>query len=118
MNWKNVAHLIRVDRKSGRLIRGQRLTKYRESRLFTYLLYGGALAVGLTVGTVAGLIYNAVSISADSQLMTLFQQGVLNLFLSLPTLVLIFSLVFTMMQQIQRSEIFGSSPLLVAHNMG
>jgi len=105
VNWKNVAHLIRVDMKSGRLIRGQRLTKYRESRLFTYLLYGGALALGLAVGATAGFIYSGVSAVADSQLMTLFHQGLLNLFLSLPTLVLIYSLVFTMMQQIQRSGV-------------
>jgi len=104
MNWKNVAHLIRVDMKSGRLIRGRRLTKYRESKFFTYLLYGGALTIGLAVGALAGLFYNAVSV-VDPQLRVLFQQGLLNLFLSLPTLVLIYSLVFTMMQQIQRSGV-------------
>lgn len=106
MNWKNVAHLIRVDMKSGRLIRGRRLTKYRESRFFTYLLYGGALALGSAVGVLAGLFYSAVSVSTlDPQLKTLFHEGVLNLFLSLPTLVLIYSLVFTMMHQIQRSGV-------------
>jgi len=105
MNWKNVAHLIRVDMKSGRLIRGQRLTKYRESKLFTYLLYGGALALGLAAGVIAGLIYTTVSVVADQQLMALFHQGLLDLFLSLPTLVLIYSMVFTMMQQIQRSGV-------------
>jgi len=104
MNWKNVAHLIRVDMKSGRLIRGRRLTKYRESRLFTYLLYGGALTLGLAAGVLAGLFYNSVSV-VDPQLRLLFQQGLLNLFLSLPTLILIYSLVFTMMQQIQRSGV-------------
>jgi len=105
MNWKNVAHLIRVDMKSGRLIRGQRLTKFRESRLFTYVLYGGAFALGLAVGAIAGVIYSTVSVITDPQLMTLFHEGLLNLFLSLPTLVLIYSLVFTMMQQIQRSGV-------------
>jgi len=104
MNWKNVAHLIRVDMKSGRLIRGRRLTRYTESKLFKYLLYGGALTVGLVVGVLAGLFYGAISV-VDPQLQTLFQQGLLNLFLSLPTMVLIYSLVFTMMQQIQRSGV-------------
>jgi hypothetical protein len=102
MNWKNVIHLIRVDRKSGRLIRGQRLTRYRESKIFTYLIYGGALAIGLLAGTGGGFIYKAVS-AIDPQNKVLFDQAVPNLFLSLPTLVLIYSLVFTMMQQIQRS---------------
>jgi len=105
MNRKNVVHLIRVDMKSGRLIRGRRLTRFRESRFLPYLLYGGALALGLAVGAIAGFIYNGVSAVADSQLMALFHQGLLDLFLSLPTLVLIYSIVFTMMQQIQRSGV-------------
>jgi hypothetical protein len=100
MNWKNVAHLIRVDMKSGRLLRGRRLTKYMERRLWTYILYGGALMFGLAVGILAGLVYKAVS-AADPQA----DLGILNLFLSLPTLVMIYSLVFTMMQQIQRSGV-------------
>jgi hypothetical protein len=103
MNWKNVAHLIRVDMKSGRLIRGRRLTKYRESRFFTYLLYGGALALGLAVGAIAVLIYTGVSVVLDQRSMELFNQAVLNFFIALPTLVLIYNLVFTMLQQIQRS---------------
>jgi len=105
MNWKNVSHLIRVDMKSGRLIRGRRLTRYRESRLFPYLLYGGSLVIGLAVGVLVGFIYRGVAAVADPQLMALFHQGLLSLFLSLPTLVLIYSLVFTMMQQIQRSGV-------------
>jgi hypothetical protein len=104
MNWKNVAHLIRVDMKSGRLLRGRRLTKFRESKLLKYLLYGGALVLGLAVGVLAGFVSNAVS-AADPQFGALFNQGLLDLFLSLPTLVMIYSLVFTMMQQIQRSGV-------------
>jgi hypothetical protein len=104
MNWKHVAYLIRVDRKSGRLIRGQRLIRYRESKFLTYLLYGGALALGLAIGALVGVFYNSAS-AADPTLSDLFQKGTLSLFLSLPTLVLIYSLVFTMMQQIQRSGV-------------
>jgi ABC-type microcin C transport system permease subunit YejE len=105
MNWKNVAHLIRVDMKSGRLIRGRKLRRYRESKLFSYLLYGGSMVIGLAVGVIAGFIYRGVAAVADPQLMTLFHQGLLSLFLALPTLVLIYSLVFTMMQQIQRGGV-------------
>jgi hypothetical protein len=108
MNWKNVAHLIRVDMKSGRLIRGQRLTRYREKRLFTYLLYGGSLALGVIVGVLAGSIYNAVAGVASAGDLVLFHEALLGFFLSLPTLVLILSLVFTMMQQIQRSGVRAS----------
>jgi hypothetical protein len=102
MNWKNVAHLIRVDMKSGRLLRGRRLTKYRENRLFTYLTYGGALTIGLTIGGLVGVYYTSAS-AADPNLVSLVTSAMQNLLLSLPTIVLIYSVVFTMLQQIQRS---------------
>jgi hypothetical protein len=108
MNWKNVAYLIRIDMKSGRLLRGQRLTRYRESRFFTYLVYGGALALGLAIGALVGVFYGSVT-AADPNFAVLINQGMLSLFLSLPTLVLIYSLVLTMMQQIQRSGVKFSS---------
>jgi len=103
MNWKNVVRLIHVDTKSGRLARSGRLG-FLENRLLTYLLYGGALALGTAVGVLVGYFYNVFTPS-DPQLRTLFIEGLLNLFLSLPTLVLIYSLVFTMMQQIRRSGV-------------
>jgi hypothetical protein len=108
MNWKNVLSLMQVDRKSGRLIRGRKLTKYRENKFFAYWAYWVALAVGLAVGILACVVYNYAS-AADHALLELFQAGTLSLFLSLPTLVLIYSLVFTMMQQIQRSGVKSSS---------
>ena len=108
MNWKNVLSLMQVDRKSGRLIRGRKLTKYRENKFLAYWAYWVALAIGLAVGVLVSWAY--VSISAgDPNLQTQFQVGTLSLFLSLPTLVLIYSLVFTMMQQIQRSGVKSTS---------
>ena len=108
MNWKNVLSLMRVDRKSGRLIRGQKVTRYRENRFLAYWPYWVGLALGIVVGLLAGIIYNFAS-AADPELSTLFQQGALSIFLSLPTLVLVYSLVFTTMQQIQRSGVKTSS---------
>jgi len=99
MNWKNVVQLISVDVKSGRLIRGQSFRRYRESKLFQYVLYGGACVLGLAIGLVVGNFYNGVT---DPEMRALFHQGALNFFLSLPTLILIYSLVFTMMGQMQR----------------
>ncbi len=104
MNWKTVARLVGVDMKSGRLLRGKRLTRYRESRLITYIVYGGALFLGLAAGLIAGYVYNT-GVAADPQLNALFHQGFLDVLLSLPTLVMVYSLVFTMMQQIQRSGV-------------
>lgn len=104
MNWKNVVHLIRVDMKSGRLHRRRKLTKYRERKFFVYLIYVAALILGLAIGILAGVFYSSAS-SIDSGLPSLIDQAMLSLFLSLPTLVLIYSFIFTMFQQIQRTGI-------------
>jgi len=108
MNWKNVLNLMQVERKSGRLIRGQKRTKYRENRFFAYWPYWLALAIGLAGGVLAGIIYNFAT-TADPELLNLFQEGTLSLFFSLPTLVLVYSLVFTMMQQIRLSGVKTST---------
>ena len=105
MNWKNVLRLISVDIKAGRLIRGQRLRRYRESKIFQYLLYGGTCVLGLAIGIGAGSFYTGV---ADPALRDLFYQSARSLFLSFPSLVLIFGLVFTMMGQIQRMGVRAS----------
>jgi hypothetical protein len=109
MNWKNVLSLMLVERKSGRLIRGQKLTKYRENRVLAYWPYWLALGIGLAVGVLAGVIYN-FAVTASPDLLSLVQDGAVSLFFSsLPTLVLVYSLVFTMMQQIRLSGVKTSS---------
>ena len=108
MNWKNVISLMQVERKSGRLIRGQKRTKYHENRFLAYWPYWVALGVGIAGGVLAGVIYNLAT-TADPELLTLFQEGTLSFFFSLPTLVLVYSLVFTMMQQIRLSGVKTSS---------
>jgi ABC-2 type transport system permease protein len=108
MNWKHIVLLIRADRKSGRLIRGQKLTKYREKKAFTYLLYGGALTIGLAIGAIVGLVANSLLVN-NSDLSMLISTTTLSLFLSLPTIVLIYNLVFTTLQQIQHSGVKISS---------
>ena len=108
MNWKNVLNLMQVERKSGRLIRGKKLTKYRENRFLAYWPYWLALALGVAGGVLVGIIFNFAT-SADAELVSLFQAGALSLFFSLPTLVLVYSLVFTMMQQIRLSGVKTSS---------
>jgi len=108
MNWKNVLSLMQVERKSGRLIRGQKTTKYRENRFLAYWPYWVALGVGIAAGVLAGFIYNLAT-TADAELLSFFQEGTVSFFFSLPTLVLVYSLVFTMMQQIRLSGVKTSS---------
>jgi hypothetical protein len=104
MNWKNVLSLMQVDRKSGRLIRGRKLTRYHENRFFAYWPYWTALAVGLATGFLVG--YGYISIAAsDASAVSGFKEGAVSVFFSLPTLVLVYSFVFTLLQQIQRSGV-------------
>lgn len=105
MNWKNVLRLISVDVKSGRLIRAQSFRRYKERRTYQYLLYGGACTIGLLIGLAVGNFYSGLPASEEK---TLLHQTAQQLFISLPTIVLLYSLVFTMMGQIQRSGMKAS----------
>src|SRR4030042_4685570 len=106
MNWKNVLFLLRVERKSGRLIRGVKTIKYRENSFLAYWPYW----LALTIGVVGGLIANfAVSsfYSNPGPITNLppLASGTLSVFVTLPTIVLVFAFVFTLLQQIQVSGI-------------
>jgi len=108
MNWKNVVRLVSVEMKSGRLIRGGRLRRYQERRIFQHLLYGGACVLGLAIGLTIGIFYSGLF---DPELKSLFHQSAHYLFIALPTLVLLYSAVFTMMGQIQRMGVRSSFQL-------
>jgi hypothetical protein len=99
VNWKNVLHLINVEVKSSRLIRGARFRRFRENKAVTYALYIAACVLGLLVGWFVGYFYNGIS---DSSVRQLIFDGAINLFVTLPTIALLYSLVFTQMRQIQR----------------
>jgi len=105
MNWKTIRYLISVDRKSGRLLRGRNLIRYNVKRntFYSYLFYVIAIAAGLAVGFFAGYLYNLFS--ADVTLQTLINEYYPSFLIGLPTIVLIFSFIFTILQQIQRSGV-------------
>ena len=105
MKWRNVLRLISVDIKSGRLIRGQRLRRYRERRVLQYLMYGGSCLLGIAVGLLVGTVYSGVP---DPEMKTGLLLNIKILFIAAPTLVLTYSLIFTMMRQIQRAGIKAS----------
>ena len=105
MKWKNVLRLISIDIKSGRLIRGQRLRRYRESRVLQYVMYGGSCLLGIAAGLLVGTLYNGIT---DPEMKATLLLSAKSLFISAPTLVLTYSLIFTMMRQIQRAGIKAS----------
>jgi hypothetical protein len=105
MNWKTIRLLIDVDRKSSRLLRGQRLIRYnvKRSNFYHYLFYAIAIAAGIAVGFFAGYLYNMFA--ADANLLALVDQYYPSFLIGLPTIVLVFSFIFTLLQQIQRSGV-------------
>lgn len=107
MNWKNVLFLMRVERKSGRLLRGIKPTRYKENSFLANWPYWSAIGVGAVVGLLVGIGY--FMISSDAETASTLQQVALGLFVSMPTLVLVYNLVLTLLQQIQRSGVRASA---------
>ena len=105
MNWKTVRHLIGVDRKSSRLLRGRNIIRYNAKRnaFYNYLFYVIVTAAGLAIGFFAGYLYNLSS--ADATLQTLINEYYPSFLIGLPTIVLVFIFIFTILQQIQRSGV-------------
>lgn len=101
MNWKNVLRMVSVYSKSSRAIRGERLRRYTESKVFPYLLYGGTCFLGLLIGLVVGNSY-LHTIGLD------FRSAV---FPALPVVFLVFCLLFTMMRKIQRSGVKATTQI-------
>lgn len=102
MNWKNVIYLMRVERKSGRLLRGIKTTKYKENSFLANWPYILAIIAGIAIGLLAG--YGVSFLTAEIGYNTI-QTVAISLFASMPTLVLIYNLVLTLLQQIQRSGV-------------
>ena len=102
MKWKNVARLISVDIKSGRLLRSREFRKYREDKFLTYLLYFGAVLVGIAIAVV---VLNIYATTMDELSRQTLHSGITGFFLSFPSLIFIYSLVLTLMGQIQRMGI-------------
>ena len=113
MNWKNVIYLMQVERKSGRLIRGAKTTRYKENKFLAYWPYWLALVVGILGGFLFNFIA-ALLYANQSEMPGLapLPETSFMVFISLPTLVLIFSLVLTLLQQIQLSGVKASTQVM------
>lgn len=111
MNWKNVLYLVRVERKSGRLLRGIKPTRYHENSFLANWPYWVAAVIGGVAGLLASVFANAVASSGGVPDLSIAELS-LSIFVAMPTLVLIFSLVFTMLQQIQQSGVRASTQVM------
>ena len=101
MNWRNVLRLLQVERKSGRLIRGIKSTRYRENKFIAYWPYWTALILGVLGGLGANAIAGAVYSGAPAGSLQPLNTEAFRFFAILPTLVLGISIVFTLLQQAQ-----------------
>jgi hypothetical protein len=110
MNWKNVFCLLRIERKSGRLIRGIKATRYRENGFIAYWPYWTAAIIGVIGGFIANLAISAIYSEAKG--LQPLNVEALGFFAVLPTLVLVASLIFTLLQQIQLSGIKASTQVM------
>jgi hypothetical protein len=112
MNWKNVLFLLRVERKSGRLIRGIKATRYRENGFLAYWPYWVSLIIGVLGGLVANFIVSSAYSSDIITNLPSLKNGTLSIFVILPTFILILSFVFTLLQQIQIAGIKSTSQVM------
>ena len=112
MNWKNVLFLMQVERKSGRLLRGIKATKYRENAFLAYWPYWTAAIIGVLGGLLANYITSIVYSTAAIPSLPSLSNETLSVFVVLPTIVLVISLVFTLLQQIQLSGIKATAQVM------
>jgi hypothetical protein len=114
MNWKNVLYLLRVDRKSGRLIRGIKATRYKENSFLAYWPYWAAAIIGVAGGLLGNYIASLAYSQGTPTGLPPLGQASSSFFIVLPTLVLIASLVFTLLQQIQLAGLKPSGQVMYA----
>ena len=112
MNWKNVLYLLRVERKSGRLIRGIKATRYKENGFLAYWPYWVAAIIGVVAGLIANFAVSSIYSSQAIPNLPSLENGVLSVFVILPTVTLIVSFVFTLLQQIQLSGIKATGQVM------
>lgn len=112
MNWKNVLFLLRVERKSGRLVRGIKTTRYRENSFLAYWPYWVALIIGVVGGLIANFIVSGIYSSQGISNLPSLTNGSMSVFVILPTVILIFSFVFTLLQQIQVAGIKATGQVM------
>jgi ABC-2 type transport system permease protein len=105
MNWKNVLYLLRVERKSGRLIRGIKATHYTEHGVLAYWPYWTAAIIGVLAGLLANFIVDlAYSDASAAAVLPPIRDASLGFFVAMPTVILLVSIVFSMLQQFQISS--------------
>ncbi|HTY75392.1 MAG TPA: hypothetical protein VMD05_07495 [Candidatus Nanoarchaeia archaeon] len=105
MNWKAVLDLIRIDVKSARMLRGQRLQKYNVGRnpLSGYGIYVAAAVIGAIIGSVVAWFYEGQA--SNNNFKAIFTLGFASFQVSLPLIIVLVTLIFMIMAQLQRGGV-------------
>ncbi|MGD6853318.1 MAG: hypothetical protein ACQCN6_14765, partial [Candidatus Bathyarchaeia archaeon] len=98
MNWKTVLLLISVNRKAKRTLKESKFRRYQENKLVTYSLYVLACLIGIIAGGLIGNFYSASSQTMQSTVL----DGAKYFLITIPTIVLLYGIVFTQINQVQR----------------
>jgi hypothetical protein len=101
MNWRTIRYLISVERKSGRLLRGVKTTRYHEHGIIAYWPYWVSAIIGLVGGYLATLLVDAIYSSPEQIMFEPLDKMALSVFVALPTIIMVGCVVLTMLQQIQ-----------------
>ncbi|MCL2431830.1 MAG: hypothetical protein LBH74_00595 [Nitrososphaerota archaeon] len=101
MNWRTVRYLISVERKSSRLLRGVKTTRYHEHRIIAYWPYWVSAIIGLVGGYLATVLTDAIYASSEQNMFVPLDKATLSVFVALPTIIMVGCVVLTMLQQIQ-----------------
>ena len=100
MKWKNVVRLVSVYTKSYRMLKKNRLRKYRESGWQSYALFAFICLAGVAIGLGAGFLISATGDMASADQL---KDSVVSLFFTLPIMCILYSLVLTQLYQFQRA---------------
>ncbi len=103
MNWRTIRYLVSIERKSERLLRGVKTTKYRERGIRAYWLYWVAAILGVVGGYLATVLVDLIYSSPEEIMFEPLDVIATSVFIALPTLIMLLCIVFTMWQQIQLS---------------
>lgn len=100
MKWKNVIRLVSVYTKADRLLKKNRLRKYRQSGWQSYALIAFICLLGAAIGLGAGFFITGLGETAARKLL---YDSVINFFFTLPTMCVLYSLILTQFYQFQRT---------------
>ncbi len=106
MKWKNVSRLVSVYIKADRLLKKNRLMKYREKRWGSYLMLAAICLAGAAIGLVAGFTLSSMGDTATTKQL---YDSVVSFFFTLPVMCILYSLILTQLYQFQRAGVKAST---------